>query len=69
MTQHDIRAGLYAPLTVFVYETGPDTVRVEFDRPSSLFGQFGAPSVTEVAVGPDAKLSALLEKAAAPAGP
>ena len=69
MTEHDIRAGLYAPLTILVYETGPDAVRVEFDRPSSLFGQFADPSVTEVAVGLDAKLSALIGKAAAPAGP
>jgi uncharacterized protein (DUF302 family) len=67
MTQHDIRAGLYAPLTVLVYETGPATVRVEFDRPSSLFGQFGDRAVTDVALGLDAKLNALIEKAAAQA--
>jgi uncharacterized protein (DUF302 family) len=66
MTQHDLRAGLYAPLTMFVYATGPATVRVEFDRPSSLFGQFGNPTITEVAVGLDAKLNALIEKAAKP---
>jgi uncharacterized protein (DUF302 family) len=66
MTQHDIRAGLYAPLTMFVYETGPAAVRVEFDRPSSLFGQFGDKAVTDVAVSLDAKLNALIEKAAAP---
>jgi hypothetical protein len=68
MTRHDIRAGLYAPLTVFVYETGPASVRVEFDRPSSLFGQFGDRAVTDVAVGLDAKLTALIEKAASQAG-
>ena len=34
MTQHDIRAGLYAPLSVLVYEIGPTQTRVEFDRPS-----------------------------------
>ena len=66
MTQHDLRAGLYAPLTMFVYETGPAAVRVEFDRPSSLFGQFGNPTVTEVAIGLDAKLNALIENAAKP---
>ena len=64
MTQHDVRAGLYAPLTLFVYEIGPAAVRVEFDRPSSVFGQFGNPAVTEVAVGLDAKLNALIEEAA-----
>lgn len=67
MTRHDIRAGLYAPLTVLVYETEPGAVRVEFDRPSSLFGQFGSPAVTQVAVGLDGKLGALIEKAAAQA--
>jgi uncharacterized protein (DUF302 family) len=66
MTQHDIRAGLYAPLTMFVYETGPGAVRVEFDRPSSLFSQFGNQVITDVAVALDAKLNALIEKAAAP---
>jgi uncharacterized protein (DUF302 family) len=64
MTQHDIRAGLYAPLTLLVYETGPGAVRAEYDRPSSLFGQFGNRIVTDVAVGLDAKLKALIEKAA-----
>lgn len=63
MTQHDIRAALYAPLTVLVYETAPTAVRVEFDRPSSLFGQFGNQAVTEVAAGLDVKLGALIEKA------
>jgi uncharacterized protein (DUF302 family) len=67
MTRHDIRAALYAPLTVLVYETGPTTARVEFDRPSSLFGQFGDRAVTEVAVRLDAKLNALIDKAAAQA--
>jgi hypothetical protein len=63
MTQHDIRAALYAPLTVLVYETAPAALRVEFDRPSSLFGQFGNQAVTEVAAGLDVKLNALIEKA------
>jgi hypothetical protein len=66
MTQHDIRAALYAPLTMLVYETGPGAIRVEFDRPSSLFGQFGNRTVTDVAVGLDAKLNALIERAASP---
>jgi hypothetical protein len=64
MTQHDIRAGLYAPLTVLVYETGPSTVRVEFDRPSSLFGQFENPAATRVATELDTKLCKAIETAA-----
>jgi uncharacterized protein (DUF302 family) len=64
MTQHDIRAGLYAPLTVLVYEMGPSTVRVEFDRPSSLFGQFENPAATRVATELDTKLCKAIETAA-----
>jgi uncharacterized protein (DUF302 family) len=69
MTQHDIRAGLYAPLTVLVYETGPSTVRAEFDRPSSLFGQFENPAVTRVATELDTKLRKAIEAAAPHANP
>jgi hypothetical protein len=41
MTQHDIRAGLYAPLRVLIYEDETGKTFVEYDRPSTLFGQFG----------------------------
>ena len=40
MTQHDIRASLYAPLRVLIYENEEGKTCVEYDRPSSLFGQF-----------------------------
>ena len=33
MTRHDIRAGLYAPLRILVYEAGDHSTRVEFDLP------------------------------------
>jgi hypothetical protein len=68
MTGHDIRAGLYAPISMFVYEAGPATVCVEFDRPSSLIGQFGDQEVTDVARDLDAKVEALIRKAAAQPG-
>ncbi|GLQ52024.1 DUF302 domain-containing protein [Dyella flava] len=64
MTRHDIRAALYAPLTVLVYAIDAQTTRVEFDLPSSLFGQFGHPEVTEVGLQLDKKLTTLIEKAA-----
>jgi uncharacterized protein (DUF302 family) len=35
MTQHDIRAGLYAPLRVLVYENDDGKTCVEYDKPSS----------------------------------
>lgn len=38
MTQHDIRASLYAPLQVLIYENEEGTTCVEYDKPSSLFG-------------------------------
>ena len=57
MTQHDIRAALYVPLSVLFYEVGENAVRAEFDRPSSLLGQFNNQKVTEVAIDLDVKLA------------
>jgi uncharacterized protein (DUF302 family) len=63
MTQHDIRAGLYAPLRVLIYENEDGKTYVEYDQPSSLFGQFGNAKVTEVAKMLDKKLAELVAKA------
>jgi uncharacterized protein (DUF302 family) len=63
MTQHDIRASLYAPLRVLLYENEPGKTCVEYDRPSSLFGQFGNAKVTEVAAMLDRKLEQLVARA------
>lgn len=63
MTQHDIRAGLYAPLRVLIYENDQGKTCVEYDRPSSLFGQFGNAKVTAVATMLDEKLEKLVAKA------
>ena len=63
MTQHDIRASLYAPLRVLLYENEEGNTCVEYDRPSSLFGQFGNASVTEVATMLDRKLEQLVAEA------
>jgi uncharacterized protein (DUF302 family) len=62
MTLHDIRAGLYAPLRVLIYVDNAGATCVEYDLPSSLFGQFGNGRVTEVAAELDQKLSALIEQ-------
>ena len=67
MTQHDIRAALYAPLRVLVYEGEEGATTVEYDQPSSLFGQFEREDVTRVAVSLDEKLERALEQAAADA--
>ncbi len=63
MTHHDIRAGLYAPLRVIVYEADNQSTRIEFDQPSSLFGQFNNPNVTTVAKSLDKKLANFIQKA------
>jgi uncharacterized protein (DUF302 family) len=63
MTQYDIRAGLYAPLRALVYEDAAGKTCVEYDRPSSLFGQFGNARVTEVASMLDRKLEQLVAEA------
>lgn len=56
MTIHDIRASLYAPLRMIVYEDENEKAFVEYDLPSSLFGEFGNNEVLQVAMGLDAKL-------------
>jgi uncharacterized protein (DUF302 family) len=63
MTRHDIRAGLYAPLRVLIYENGEGKTCLEYDRPSSLFGQFGDGRITPTAAMLDGKLEALMAAA------
>ena len=63
MTQHDIRASLYAPLRVLVYENDQGKTCVEFDLPSSLFGQFGNDRIRPTAAMLDKKLEALVATA------
>ncbi len=60
MTQHDIRASLYAPLRVLIYEDGQGQTCVEYDRPSSLFGQFGNDRIAPTTAMLDRKLEALV---------
>ena len=63
MTQHDIRASLYAPLRVLIYESEDGKTCVEYDKPSSLFGQFGDSRITPTATMLDRKLETLVTKA------
>jgi uncharacterized protein (DUF302 family) len=64
MTQHQLPAALYAPLRVLLYENEAGRATFEYDRPSSLFGQFGDQRVTAVARELDASIEAVLVKAA-----
>ncbi len=59
MTQHDVRASLYAPLRVLIYENKAGKTCLEYDKPTSQFGQFGNAEITAVAVMLDNKLEAL----------
>ncbi len=63
MTRYDIRSSLYAPLRVLVYENADGKTTLEYDKPSSLFGQFENAKVTEVADLLDRKLEQLVAKA------
>ena len=64
MTRHELGAGLYAPLRIMLYENRAGTATFEYDRPSTLFGQYGNESVTVVAKELDQKISDALIKAA-----
>jgi uncharacterized protein (DUF302 family) len=64
MTQHQLAASLYAPLRVVLYENEVGRAVFEYDRPSSLFGQFGDERVNAVARELDASLESVLVKAA-----
>jgi len=63
MTQHNLAAGLYAPLRVLVYEDDRGRTCLEYDKPSSLFGQFNDDRITTVASLLDRKLEDLIAEA------
>jgi uncharacterized protein (DUF302 family) len=63
MTEHDSRASLYAPLRVLLYENEERETCLEYDKPSSLFGQFGNAEITAVATMLDRKMEDLAAKA------
>jgi hypothetical protein len=64
MTRHQLAAANYAPLRVVLYEPAGGGSCIEYDLPSSIFGQFGDERVTEVARGLDAALDRALRTAA-----
>jgi uncharacterized protein (DUF302 family) len=63
MTQHNVAAGLYAPLRVLIYENERGQTCLEYDQPSSLFGQFNHEQVTAVGRMLDGKLDDLIARA------
>jgi uncharacterized protein (DUF302 family) len=64
MTRQQLAAALYAPLRVVLYENAARTATFEYDKPSTLFGQFGDEQVTAVGRELDAELERALRRAA-----
>jgi len=60
MTRYNLGAALYAPLRVALHENRQGQGVFEYDRPSSLFGQFGDERVTKVGIELDHLLEELL---------
>ena len=64
MTRYRLSAALYAPLRVVLFEDERGKGVFEYDKPSSLFGQYGDDRVTEVGRDLDVALETALRKAA-----
>jgi uncharacterized protein (DUF302 family) len=64
MTRHRLGAALYAPLRVVLFEDEAGKGIFEYDKPSSLFGQYGDDRVTAVGRYLDAALDTALRHAA-----
>jgi hypothetical protein len=64
MTKLGIGAGLYAPLSLLVADDENGGTRLDYDRPSTLFGQFDASGILEVGRELDVKFDALIRSAA-----
>jgi uncharacterized protein (DUF302 family) len=64
MTRHKLPAALYAPLRVVLYENEAGGAIFEYDKPSTLFGQFGDEEVAAVGRELDGELERALRRAA-----
>jgi uncharacterized protein (DUF302 family) len=64
MSRHRLSAGIYAPIRVLLREDENGRAGFEYDRPVSVFGQFGSEEVDVVARQLDLDLRTLLEAAA-----
>jgi exonuclease VII small subunit len=65
MTRHQLPAALYAQFRVALYESEQGHAVFEYDRPSSLFGQFGDAEVTAVAQELDGAIERVLGRVVA----
>lgn len=64
VTRCQLPAALYAPLRVVLYEGPAGGATFEYDRPSTLFGQFGDEDLAALGRDVDAELEAALRRAA-----
>lgn len=62
MTKINPAAGLYAPLRVVAYANHEGGTTMEYDRPTSMFGQFKEPEIDAMAQSLDQRLLTLLLK-------
>ena len=65
ITRYNLAAGLYAPLRAIIYEDEQGTTHLEYDLPSSVFGQFHDARIDAVAAKLDAEMAALVKQASA----
>jgi hypothetical protein len=69
MYRHDPAIMLYAPLRTAIHEDADGTTWFSVDQPSTRFGSFGHPAITDVGLELDHELAALLEHLGAPVPP
>jgi uncharacterized protein (DUF302 family) len=62
MTKINPAAGLYAPLRVVVYANDQGGTTMEYDRPTSMFGQFKNAEIDAMAQSLDERLLTFLQK-------
>lgn len=63
MTRYNLAAALYAPWRVLIFEDGHGATRIEYDLPSSVFGQFHDERMRKSYLELERKLAALVTAA------
>lgn len=64
MTRKIRAAGLYAPLRAVIYQDASGGTTIEYDQPSTQFGQFHNPTTDAMGVSLDERMSKLMHDAA-----
>ena len=61
MTKHRLAAALYAPIRVVLYEAEAGGTVIEYDRPTSLFGNLNSKEIDAVAARLDEQLQSVFK--------